>query len=509
MAGIDFEPNHSSEQLVNCVMRNCVVEGNTGDGFLFALHNLTHDSTPVSIRLESCRSLGNRYGFRLNTGNGAPRTCVPGSLDVVDCRFEGSEQAGVTVSNKPAQRCRLRFERCRIIDAAQDRSELSPVLFTTSSGSTLSIGGVEFADVIVIDSQDRRPLGYSDGAGGLKLVQLSGTLTVEHQGQRTAYPLDQETLDAWFPFQAFKEFSPFNMADLCWEAIPPQSQLQPDWNCTVRQRSHGEFILQAQAGQEIAFTLGLKRVGRSGTPEMSVAIITPSGEHNSLPKMTDEGQRPYTFQAGQAGLHRIVCEPGAGTVQVVTSNVPVGLYAERAPLHLLGATGDLYFCVPAGVAEFGIRISGGGGGESVKAAVYNAAGQKVGEEDNIEGHQFLLHRPPTADTETWRLQLAKPSQGIVEDCYVQLQGIPPVLATHPEALPKPVPRVDKPAIHFPPPGRATEDHDPLRAVLPWRRGRLPAPALPSARARSTPQVRRARGLSATICTGHARAGAPS
>ncbi len=438
MAGIDFEPNHSSEQLVNCVMRNCLVEANTGDGFLCALHNLTYESMPISIRLENCRSLGNRNGFRINTGNGEPQTCVPGSVEVLDCRFESSEQAGIVVSNKPAQGCRLRFEGCRIIDAAQDRSELSPVLFTTSSGSTLSIGGVEFADVIVVDSHDRRPLRYNDQAGGLKLAQLSGALTVERQGQRTAYPLDQKTLDAWFPFQAFKEFPPFNMADLCWEAIPPASQPQPDWNCTARQRGHGEFILWAQAGQEIAFTLGLKRVGQSGTPEMSVAVITPSGERNSLPRITDEGQRPYTFQAGQAGLHRLVCEPGAGTVQVIYSNLPISLYSERAPFHLLGATGDLYFCVPAGVTEFGIRVSGAGEGESVKAAVYNPDGQKVGEEDNIEGHQFLLHRPPAAETETWRLQLAKPSQGIVEDHYVRLQGIPPILATHPDALPRPV-----------------------------------------------------------------------
>ncbi len=35
MAGIDFEPNHPSEQLVNCVLRNCVVEDNQGVGYAF------------------------------------------------------------------------------------------------------------------------------------------------------------------------------------------------------------------------------------------------------------------------------------------------------------------------------------------------------------------------------------------------------------------------------------------------------------------------------------------
>lgn len=437
MAGIDFEPNHSSEQLVNCVMRNCLVEGNAGDGFLFALHNLASDSTPISIRIEDCRSLGNRNGFRLHTGNGEPRTCVPGLVEVIDCRFEGSEQAGIAVNNKPVDGCRLRFERCRIVDVAQSQPKLAPILFASGSGSTLNIGGAEFADVTVIDAQERRPVGYSDRAGGLKLEQLGGTLTVERQGQRTAYRLDQKTLDAWFPFQAFKPFPPFRMADWRWEPPQPQSQPQAGWSCTARQRGQGEFIVWARAGQEIAFALALRRVGRTGTPEMSVAVVTPSGQRTGLAKMTDEGEKAYTFQAAQAGLYHIVCDSGAGTVQVTACNLPISMYAERAPFHLLGATGDLYFCVPPGVSEFAVRVSGAGEGESVKAVVHDAAGRQLDERDNIEGHQFLVHRPSTAGFEIWRLQLLKPSQGVIEDHYVQLQGIPPILATHPEALPRP------------------------------------------------------------------------
>jgi hypothetical protein len=40
---------------------------------------------------------------------------------------------------------------------------------------------VEFAHVTIIDSLDRRPVSYSDRAGGLKLA-LGGTLTVEPPG---------------------------------------------------------------------------------------------------------------------------------------------------------------------------------------------------------------------------------------------------------------------------------------------------------------------------------------
>jgi hypothetical protein len=82
----------------------------------------------------------------------------------------------------------------------------------------------------------------------------------------------------------------------------------------------------------------------------------------------------------------------------------------------------------------------------------------VAEEDNIQGHQFLLQQPSTADTEIWRLEMTKPSQGIIEDYYVHLQAIPPILATNPEAVLRPSPR-----LHFPPPGAAIENHDPREA----------------------------------------------
>ncbi|HAK94811.1 MAG TPA: hypothetical protein DCM87_07335, partial [Planctomycetes bacterium] len=72
MAGIDFEPNHPTEKLAACVMRDCTVERNRGVGFDFYLNNLGAASFPVSIRLERCRSLGNREGVRIGTRNDDP-----------------------------------------------------------------------------------------------------------------------------------------------------------------------------------------------------------------------------------------------------------------------------------------------------------------------------------------------------------------------------------------------------------------------------------------------------
>ncbi|NUQ01248.1 MAG: right-handed parallel beta-helix repeat-containing protein [Armatimonadetes bacterium] len=44
MAGIDFEPNHPQERLLNVVMRNCVTENNKGGGFVYYVPNLDASS---------------------------------------------------------------------------------------------------------------------------------------------------------------------------------------------------------------------------------------------------------------------------------------------------------------------------------------------------------------------------------------------------------------------------------------------------------------------------------
>ncbi len=61
-AGIDFEPNKPDEFLVNCVVRNCLIERNAYYGLLFVEGNLTEKSEPVSIRVDSCRVQDNQRG---------------------------------------------------------------------------------------------------------------------------------------------------------------------------------------------------------------------------------------------------------------------------------------------------------------------------------------------------------------------------------------------------------------------------------------------------------------
>lgn len=434
MAGIDFEPNGPGEEIVNCVMRDCLVENNAGDGYLFALPQLDGTSSPVSVRLERCRSVGNRSGIQIVADSRSGGEPVKGEIVALDCEFTGSEQSGLIVGPKPASGCKVRFERCRVVNAAVKHPDQAPILLQSRSGDLEDAGGAVFKNCTIVDPLPRRPIGYHDSAGGRKLVDVSGTLTVEHAGRRETITLDQAQIDAWFPIQAFRRFPPYPGREGPYEPLAP-SESRKEWSCNVRQRVKAEWLVWAEAGAEVALTVRIQPVGRSELKAVPVFWIGPSEKATKLGEARETLNA--SFRAVKTGAHRIVCEPGSATASITESNQPVSMIAPgRGLFHLLGTVGELFFVVPKGVDAFGVLVSGDGPGERVKATLLHPAGTIVGQRDNIDGHQFLIERPSSENT-VWSLRLERPSKGVLEDVYVELQGLPPILATGREALLKP------------------------------------------------------------------------
>lgn len=437
MAGIDFEPNDPSERLVDCVMRRCLAEGNQGDGYVLYLKNLGRDSAPISIRLEDCRAVGNRCGFRFITGNGEERSAVGGRMEVVNGRFEGSLGSGIAVAEKPAQVCPVRLVNCRVENVAVAEPKTPPILFQSGPGNSEAVGGVEFVDCVVVDPVERLPLGYRDFGGGVKLAAVSGSITVEHQGRQNVYHLDQTLVDQWFPFQAFKEITPFDASGAKYVPLVASGRIEKKWDCSFRLRERAEYLLWAEAENRVEFTLQLQRVGRNPVQAAPVLAISPSGKEIRLSVAQGEVGTACCFTPDETGAYRLLCEPPSGTARITASNRPVCLFSERRPFHLLGSAGELFFWVPKGVAEFAVKVSGGSPGESVKASLCDPAGRPVEVKDSIESHQFHVAGEAASAGGVWSLRLERPSEGVLEDYYVQPQGIPPIMASDRDALLKP------------------------------------------------------------------------
>lgn len=204
-AGIDFEPNDAEDRLVNIVMRDCRSDRNRGCAYEFHLPKLNRSTRPVSIRLERCTSKGGRRSVAFVTGN-AEADAVGGRVEFIDCRFDDSELEAITIRRKPARGCLVRFANCTITNPAAKQPTIAPISIGSIPGNSEDVGGVEWAGCTITDSLARRPLAYLDGTGELRLIEVTGTLTVTHEGKTTRYELNRALLDEWFPSPPVRRF---------------------------------------------------------------------------------------------------------------------------------------------------------------------------------------------------------------------------------------------------------------------------------------------------------------
>ena len=140
-AGIDFEPNLPSERLVNCVMRNCLIENN--EGYALQIYAPMFDATtaPVSMRLENCVSRGTNHGSLFIATSCGKKGSVQGTIELSHCRFEDVGRAGITVASNSAHGVKIRFADCTLADPAEKPSVRSPIVFESRRGTWTTLAG--------------------------------------------------------------------------------------------------------------------------------------------------------------------------------------------------------------------------------------------------------------------------------------------------------------------------------------------------------------------------------
>jgi hypothetical protein len=440
MAGIDFEPNMPDEKLVNCVMRNCVSENNKGGAYEFYLKQLTATTEPISVRLENCRSIGCRSAVNISTGDEVGTTAVKGIMEFINCTFEGSEGLGIGIHGKPADGCKVDFKNCKIINCLAGKTNQSPIQISSAPAGNDNMGGLVFEKFQIHDTVKRIPLSYMDMNGDRQLVDITGRLIVKCNGKTTDYILDKKQIDAWFPAQAeIKSVLPFELKDTQWQPLVKEIKSDRSNSCMARQRERAGFLLWVEASKEVKFVIRNEPVGKGHKVAAKTKIISPSGKEIKLADAIPGQDTSYTFNAVETGGHRLICEPGSNTARIPSSTQRVSAFSETGSMHLLSTMGEFFFYVPAGVREFVVKVAGGNPGELVKATLINPDGRILEEKDNIgTAHRFHVVRSDTSKGESWSIRFARPSQAVLEDFYVSLRGIPPVLASTKETLLIPV-----------------------------------------------------------------------
>lgn len=425
-AGIDFEPNDAAERLVDCVMRNCTLEGNAGGGFLFALGKMRPSSKPISITIENCTSTRDSQAVALGMH---PPVGVGGTITFTQCRFADSTQGGVFLRNLHAGSALLSFVKCQFVNLADKSSNGAPICFRSDTFGKV-VGGVRFDDCVIEDSSLRRPITFQN-AGSLPMRDVTGRITVKATGTEQVHELTEKLIHEWFPSQLglvnlpVIECDPHKLAP-AW----PQSGTVVFGAGSAKQRHDSHFVVWARQGQRVSLTLTNGVVGKDKPKPLAATLLSPSGK----PVPLEGADAVRTFVATEPGAYRLQCKPGSNTIQVHSPSAPVSAFAPDGAFSFIYPAGDQYFLVPSGVGEFAITI-GGDGLERVKASVFDSAGRQVWSHDNIDApRQFHQKRSDTSRDEVWSLRCDIPSQGVCEDYQILIEGIPPLLAASPESV---------------------------------------------------------------------------
>lgn len=175
-AGIDFEPNHAEEKLENCVVRNCIMENNHGAGILVYLKPLSQESAPVSLRFEHCLVRG---GADTGIGIGAIKDDGPaGLIEFRNCTVEGAAKGGLYLFDKSPERARVRFVDCAWKDAGAGSRDAPLRLAVRRPELAERVGGVDFVDCFVADSEDRAILAIEPETEPCRARDIRGRITV-------------------------------------------------------------------------------------------------------------------------------------------------------------------------------------------------------------------------------------------------------------------------------------------------------------------------------------------
>ena len=177
-AGIDLEPNHPTEKLKNCIIRNCIMENNEGPGILLYLNPLSAGSDDISILFENCmvtseKSSGIVVGAVKDDGPG-------GYIKFNNCTVENTAQVGCQIYDKSADRARITFYNCvwKNVAASVDSAPLK--IYHGRMKLIQKIGGVDFVDCVVEDSKNRPFLALIEKESNYGIYDITGTITVKN-----------------------------------------------------------------------------------------------------------------------------------------------------------------------------------------------------------------------------------------------------------------------------------------------------------------------------------------
>ncbi|MFC4097899.1 right-handed parallel beta-helix repeat-containing protein [Euzebyella saccharophila] len=153
-AGLDIEPNSSSDILDNIVFKNCLFRNNDHSGISIALQKLDNTSKPVDISFFECviennHSFENKYVASEIVFHAKKNNPVKGTVLLEDCLIKNSKW-GICYSRKTSDSYRVIFRNCVASNICQDESY--PVIYLEVPDyytGEYTLGGFVFENLVI------------------------------------------------------------------------------------------------------------------------------------------------------------------------------------------------------------------------------------------------------------------------------------------------------------------------------------------------------------------------
>ena len=394
-AGIDFEPDKPTQPLINCVMRNCLVENNVGVGYQFSLGRLTGETPPLSVRFENCRSIGNSTSARVRA-NAQGASFPKGSIKFQGCTFEEPRGNGIFLGNTPAGSVAVTFDDCTL--SMSPTNTAAPVVFFCDArwdvGPTDDVSLRNFTvkpgcatNWLVRYISEINPAPATNVTGTVRVVRADGseeTITLDaawraaNMKAHTDRPLPARVLPSG------KDWRKAVVQDNC----PGQSvDLTSVWK--PRTGRSTRYVFYAPGKGRLTF-FGRTRPSRqhAGKKDLvrAISIVSVAGTakiRNYNAPGYDGGE--FSVFVPHAGFYEMNIRLRVHDFRLERSPVPIAIDTRQMNATLLAdGTEPMSFWIAPGAARIGsdfLMIARGGtdSGSTVGLSLFGADGEKIAE----------------------------------------------------------------------------------------------------------------------------------
>lgn len=184
-SGVDLEPDHDWQKLVNITFRNTKFINNQQSGIKIALwHYHGSQVEDLSITFDGCQSTGNgRNGIDIVGVDDGFYDGPKGNIKFQNCKIDSAKENGVFIQNDqtdPIKTFKITFGNTSVVNSASKSTEFYPILlFNTHEPG--GIPNIDFgSDFIVTDNKIRPALSASYFAKVHGLSNIHGSIAVKN-----------------------------------------------------------------------------------------------------------------------------------------------------------------------------------------------------------------------------------------------------------------------------------------------------------------------------------------